>query len=58
MPTEPGGRAPGDDRDRGWIWPLAIIVGLALVMIVNVGFIVIAVSGADAVVESYMTEER
>jgi hypothetical protein len=33
-------------------------VGLALVMIVNVGFIVIAVSGADAVVESYMTEER
>lgn len=46
------------DRDRAWVWPVAIVVGLLLVVVVNVGFIVVAVSGADEVVESYNTEER
>lgn len=43
---------------RSWIWPLAITLGLALVIAVNAAFIVIAVTGADEVVESYRTEER
>ena len=58
---------PAEDRDgperRGqrrdhWVWPVAITVGLLLVVLVNVGFIVVAVTGADEVVESYNTEER
>ncbi|MFQ5536885.1 MAG: hypothetical protein ACE5GJ_05475 [Gemmatimonadota bacterium] len=40
------------------IWPLAIIIGLALVVAVNAAFIYIAVSGADEVAESYQTGER
>jgi hypothetical protein len=39
-------------------WPIAIIVGLMIMMIVNFGFIYIAVSGADQVVESYRQERR
>ena len=46
------------DTDRGWIWPTAIVAGLLLVVIVNVGFIILAVGGADEVVESYTTEAR
>lgn len=39
-------------------WPIAIIIGILVVMFVNFGFIYIAVSGADEVVESYTAEER
>jgi hypothetical protein len=39
-------------------WPLAIIIGLVLVAIVNVLFIWIAVRGQDPVVRSYVTEPR
>jgi hypothetical protein len=46
-------RAPGSR-----LWPILIIIGLALVMLVNGIFIYIAVKGADAVVPSYLTEER
>lgn len=48
--------APTDRPDR--TWPIAITVGLLLVIFVNVAFIYIAVSGADEVVPSYATEER
>jgi hypothetical protein len=55
-------RLPGDaadgEADRGWLWPAAIVVGLLLVVAVNVGFAVVAVRGADEIVESYVTEER
>ena len=47
------GRGPGSR-----LWPILIIIGLALVMLVNGIFIYIAVKGADAVVPSYLTEER
>ncbi len=47
-----------DRPKKAWIWPVGIALGLFLVIAVNVGFIVVAVSGADEVVESYNTEER
>jgi hypothetical protein len=46
--TEPGSR----------LWPVAITVGLILVVLVNLAFIYIAVTGSDGVVESYNTEVR
>ncbi|MDT8341389.1 MAG: hypothetical protein RQ751_07745 [Longimicrobiales bacterium] len=46
------------ETDRAWIWPVAITAGLLLVICVNAAFIWIAVSGADEVVPSYVTEER
>lgn len=49
---------PPVDSERAWLWPLAITLGLALVIAVNVAFIVIAVRGADAVAESYHSEAR
>lgn len=55
----PGGRLPPEESTSGsWRWPAAIVLGLLLVVLVNVGFIVVAVTGADEVVESYTTEER
>jgi hypothetical protein len=39
-------------------WPLAIVVGLILVAIVNIVFIVIAVRGGEPVVDSYSTGQR
>jgi preprotein translocase subunit SecE len=39
-------------------WPHAILLGMLLVVLVNVAFIYIAVSGADQVVSSYVTEHR
>lgn len=58
--AEPRRGAPDapESAPRSWIWPVAIVVGLVLVMVVNAGFIVVAVTGADEVVESYTTEER
>ena len=43
----------GDSR-----WPMGIIIGLVIVVIVNLAFIFIAVSDADDVVSSYSTEVR
>lgn len=47
-----------DEGGGGRRWPLAIALGLLLVIVVNVGFAVVAIRGADTVVESYHTEER
>ncbi len=41
-----------------WIWPVAIIVALLIVVAVNAAYIWVAVSGADDVVPSYVTEDR
>ena len=41
-----------------WIWPAAIIIALLIVVAVNAAYIWIAVSGADDVVPSYVTEDR
>ena len=39
-------------------WPPMIVVGFVLVVLVNVLFVYIAVTGADPVVSSYTTEPR
>ena len=44
--------------NKARLWPFLITVGLVLVVLVNAIFIYIAVSGADDVVPSYLTEER
>ena len=55
------------DRDAGkgritlskdQVWPVIIVVALALVMLVNAIFIYVAVSGADDVAPSYTQGER
>lgn len=51
-------RQPVSSESRDRLWPIAITVGLLVVIFVNVAFIYIAVSGADEVVPSYATEER
>lgn len=43
---------------RDQLWPAIIIVGLALVLVVNAVFIYIAVAGADEVVPSYNAGQR
>lgn len=40
------------------IWVIGIIVGFALTVAANAVFIYIAVSGADPVASSYVTERR
>lgn len=40
------------------LWPIAIVVGLVIMIAVNMGFIYIAISGADEVVPSYNEESR
>ena len=46
------------EHPSGRVWPWAIAIGLALVVLVNVIFAYIAIEGADGVVESYRTEQR
>ena len=40
------------------IWPIGITIALFIVVTVNIGFIVVAVSGADPVAESYESGQR
>jgi hypothetical protein len=40
------------------VWPIGITLALLVVVAVNVGFIVVAVGGADEVAESYESGER
>ena len=46
------------ERWRDLRWPIAIVIGLVLVILVNLTFIYIAVSGKDEIVPSYHTERR
>jgi hypothetical protein len=39
-------------------WIIGIIIGFAVVVLVNAAFIYIAVKGADRVAPSYVAEER
>lgn len=58
-PTGTEGRSEGSRGSlKTRLWPSLIIAGLAFVILVNAIFIYIAVSGADDVVPSYLTEER
>jgi len=45
-------------RDRRSPWVLGIVIGLALMMLVNFAFIYIALRDADQVVPSYQLEHR
>ena len=45
-------------RGRDRTWPIAIVIGFTLMMLVNGAFIYIAVRGADQVVPSYVSEHR
>lgn len=49
---------PDQAEAKPWVWPVAISVGLFLVILVNAAFIYIAVSDADEIVPSYAAEER
>jgi hypothetical protein len=41
-----------------WIWPMAIIIALAIVVAMNVAFAFVAVGGQDEVMPSYTSEPR
>ncbi|UCG85797.1 MAG: hypothetical protein JSW71_18045 [Gemmatimonadota bacterium] len=45
-------------RRGDWRWPVGIAIGLLVMILVNLAFIYIAVSGADEVVPSYQIEAR
>ena len=49
MPPANSGRSP---------WVVAIVVGLVLAALANAAFVYLAVSGADPVDPSYVTEPR
>jgi hypothetical protein len=52
-PVDGGAPAPGSR-----VWPVGIAIGLILMILVNLAFIYIAVTGSDGVVPSYNTEVR
>lgn len=52
------GRGAQDGASGSRLWPTLIILGLVLVILVNLSFIYVAVTGADEIVPSYQTEER
>jgi hypothetical protein len=39
-------------------WPIGLLIGFALMILVNAAFVWVALSGRDPVVESYVTEPR
>lgn len=58
---EMGEHAGGKGRltpHRERLWPMIIAIALALVVLVNVVFLLIAISGADDVAPSYNQGER
>ena len=46
------------ENGHGRHWPWGIAIGLAIVVVINALFAVIAVRGADSVVPSYTAEAR
>ena len=57
-PSPADSERPGSLWATGRIWPVAVAVSLLVVVCVNLGFVYIAVTGADEVVPSYVEEER
>lgn len=57
-PRSRRGRPLAGEGRRNLRWPIAIAVGLFLVILVNLTFIYIAVSGKDDIVPTYRTERR
>jgi len=60
LPMDPQAKpAPGVVTvHEDWSWPVGIIVGFALIVAVNIAFIVLAVTGADPIAESYIEQPR
>lgn len=56
--TEQEGGKTRITLSRDLLWPVLIIVALAMVLVVNAIFIYIAVKGADSVAPSYTQGER
>lgn len=55
--AKPAADAAPSGFDRS-IWPAALVVGMLIVILMNIAFIWIAVSGQDQVVDTYQTEPR
>lgn len=55
--AKPAAEADPSGLDRR-IWPAALIVGMLIVILMNIAFIWIAVSGQDQIVDTYQTEPR
>lgn len=49
------GETPGEEDH---LWPWMIVIGLLFVVVVNIGFITLAVTGADEVAPSYVQGDR
>lgn len=47
-----------ENQSRGLEWPIGIAVGLLVVVLVNVGFIVVATNHAPIIESSYETADR
>jgi hypothetical protein len=47
-----------ENEKRRSPWVIGIVIGLTIVVLVNAGFIYLAVKGADQVVPSYRIEAR
>ena len=56
--TAAGASAPVLPRAKRSPWVIGIIIGFAVMLLMNAVFITIAVKGADSVVPSYETGER
>ena len=44
--------------DESWVWPVAIVTGLLIVIAVNVFFAFVAVGGNDEVLSNYESGDR
>ena len=44
--------------ESGRIWPIAMAVGLLIVIAVNLVLVIVAIGGADPVAESYESRDR
>jgi hypothetical protein len=59
LPDRPAeGAVAAASSGRRSPWVLGIVIGFVLMVLVNLAFIFIAVSGADQVVPSYQLEHR
>ena len=57
-PSRPEPSLESHERRTDLRWPIGIALGLFLVILVNLAFIYISVSGQDEIVPSYNIERR
>ncbi len=51
-------RVEESTKTQSLAWPIGIAVGLAIVVAVNIGFVIVAVGGADPIASAYEAGER